>query len=610
MAVHTGEKNTIRSRVTGLLYITFIFYICLIAKLISLQLIHGDYYRAHSFNSRNKIIELPAQRGAILDRFGKSLALTLHTSRLYCDPTQVTNPQATADTLAPILGVSSDIIMPYLIPHEMQNGRIKRDILLVNSITPAIMEKLDTARKFKKTCNALNGISTVDIMHRAYPLGKEAVQLIGILKPDENNQMVGSMGLEKKLDSVLRGQDGFVEGEFDRHQILIAGTQVTRKDPQNGKNVQLTLDTNIQHIVDQELSACFQKYTPTGATAIVMDPHTGDVLAMASLPDFDPITRQGLEHSMEPMRNRALTLFEPGSTMKLITAAAALQTHTITPDTNFYCGGQLKVGNRTIRCVLHGPKEAHGHGIVNIRGIIRVSCNVGIAQVGMRLGWLNMEKYLESFGILSKTGIGLPGDAAGTLGTGYGAEHQSISKLARVAFGQSVMVSPLAMASAYAAIANHGLLMQPRLIEAYSDDNGNAVQQFKPTPVRQVVPAQLASMLTDDLIDVVENGTGKGSANIPGYTVAGKTGTAQKVVPGQRGYASGKYVASFIGFLPAHNPRAVIYVVVDEPHGSYYGAQVAAPVFQAIGRRLMWYWNIPPDNPASLLKPQIASTVH
>jgi cell division protein FtsI/penicillin-binding protein 2 len=212
-----------------------------------------------------------------------------------------------------------------------------------------------------------------------------------------------------------------------------------------------------------------------------------------------------------------------------------------------------------------------------------------------------MRRYLEAFGLLDQSGVGLPMDPRGRLGFGAEAMAGGIAKTSRVAFGQSVMVTPLGMAMAYAAIANHGVLMKPRLVSAYYDGNGRLVKRFAPETVRQVIEPQTADYLAGLLQGVVEKGTGKAAA-VPGYTVAGKTGTAQKVVPGQHGYAHGKYVASFIGSMPVKDPKALIYVVVDEPKGAYYGAQVAAPVFQAVGQRLLWYWKIPPDDPASLDK--------
>lgn len=611
MAVRIQRSEQVKQRIEWVFFVITLCYVGLVGRLIYLQVLHGDYYRSRAEAIRKQYIEQQAQRGAILDRNGRPLAMTTHVPKLVCDPTRVQDPALTAKVLAGILNRPEAEILPLVSRRKLPDGRWDRAVVVAPHLSPAEEEAFIQASRDKTTRPALTGLAVQDNPERVYSVGREAVHVVGLLVPGEDGVPLGAMGIEQSQDRVLRGRNGYLKAEVDARRRVIPTALQERVEAQDGQDVRLTLDSNIQHFVEAELGACAQKYKPVGATAIVLDPNTGDVLAMVSYPSFDPVTRRELrgkyvQDSLDPRHDRALRLFEPGSTLKPVTVAAALETGVIKPETRFYCPGYLKMGRRKIRCALHGPSERHGHGSLTPRDVIARSCNVCTARIGLKMGMSWLCESLREFGLLNKTGVELPADTAGTLGFGAEAERGGEGKLARVAFGQSVMVTPLALTAAYASFANKGIFMQPRLIMAYQNSEGRITRAFDPKMVRRVMSPKTAEIVRSMLEEVVISGTGRKVAKVPGYRVAGKTGTAQKALPGRKGYASGKYIASFIGFLPVSSPRAVICVVVDEPQGCYYGAQVAAPVFQAIAQKLMWYWKVPPDDPASLPRQRLA----
>jgi len=610
MAISARESQSIYRRISVVLWSMVAVYAVLVLRLANLQIRHGRSFRLAALNSRARTIPLPATRGDIVDRHGHTLAGTTFRSTVVVDTTLIHNPERTAAILAAVLRVPAEELLPYCMPDAANTRLSPRAVKLPVAVTLEEEEAFQRLKWDRSARSDLRGVDIVKTPQRIYPVGREAANIIGILG-DRAGAEHGVAGIEQSLDAVLSGRDGMVRAEVDVRGRVIPGTEVARRDREDGLTAVLTMDTAVEHIAASELAECCRQYHPAGATAIVMDPATGDILAMVSWPTFDPATRKelaersGAKHEapgLEALRNRAVSLFEPGSTMKIITAAAALTEGVITPSTRFYCSGEYRLGSHTIRCALHHGERAHGDE--TIEGIIRNSCNIASAQIGMRLGMPRLEKYLSAFGLLEPTGVELPGDVRGRLGFGSEADRFSSAKAARVAFGQSVSVTPLAMAAAYSAIANGGVLVRPRLVLEYRDPTGRTVRSNPPQTGRRVLTPEMATYLRKLLEGVVVSGTGT-AAQVPGYTVAGKTGTAQKVVPGHRGYARDRYVASFIGFVPATKPRALIYVVVDEPHGAYYGAQVAAPVFQRIAQWLMWYWKVPPDDPASLQNPRV-----
>jgi cell division protein FtsI/penicillin-binding protein 2 len=346
----------------------------------------------------------------------------------------------------------------------------------------------------------------------------------------------------------------------------------------------------VQKIVREELQTAFAKYHPNGAEGVVVDPATGDVLAMVSLPTFDPNAATQLpagarEHIGAYQVDRcASNVYEPGSTLKTFAIASAIDNGTITPDTYFHCGGGIRVKNRTIH-----DSHSEVHGDLNPEGILTVSCNVCTAQIGMKMGLPALYSAARQFGLGEKLGTHLPLEQAGTMRLPELKQYEA--QAARVAFGQSITTTPLHLAMGYAAIANHGVLMKPRLITELTR-GGEIVKRWAPERVRQAISERTSDQMMHMLGAVVTRGTGRPAA-VRGYTVAGKTGTASK-------YRPGAYVGSFIGVVPASASakfRAVILVALDEPHGAFYGADVAAPVFKQIASRLMSLRGVAEDDP-------------
>ena len=376
----------------------------------------------------------------------------------------------------------------------------------------------------------------------------------------------GVAGLEFALDKTLCGKSGSMKMEVDNLGREIPDTRSEMKPATEGLDVVTTLDTTVQHIVSEEVAKVVAQYHPKGIAAVVVEPETGDILALVSMPSFDPNPGKPRHLIKEDERLRERTvasLYEPGSTLKTLTVAAALQEGTINLNTGFYCGGKLKIGKRNIKCDLHAGEHA-GHGMVNPLDLIRRSCNIGSAQIGMKMGYTKLHGWMDKFGLLTNPHLGLQGETKGYWSLDKHEDQTANGKLARVAFGHSITTTPLNVAMAYAAIANGGNLMKPRIVVGYRNSEGKTVKEFAPQVQRKnLLSAQTCNEVRAMLRSAVSNGTGT-SAAINGYQLAGKTGTAKK-------YRAGLYVASFAGFVPAaaaSKPRAVILVAVDEPHGN------------------------------------------
>jgi cell division protein FtsI/penicillin-binding protein 2 len=364
-----------------------------------------------------------------------------------------------------------------------------------------------------------------------------------------------------------------------------------------GHTLELTLDSYLQFEAERLVGAAVKKWSARSGVGIVMDVHTGDILALASLPDFDP--SHYAASSPDAWRNRAIAdAYEPGSTFKLITAAAALESGRITATSQFPIADQIEVGGRTI----HNAEDGFMAGSAtseSIEDIIAYSHNVGAAEVGMRVGARPFYRMIRKFGFGDPTGVDFPGENPGIVPS---VDDWSGSSLATISFGQGISTTPIAMVRAYAAIANGGLLLRPRLIHAECDENGKVITTYGPQVQRRVISTATAASLRRFLRAVVVRGTGNPTAQVPGYTTAGKTGTAQMAENGV--YASGAYVASFIGYVPAEQPRYVILVKIERPRGSYYGGAVAAPVFAELARDAMLHAGVMPT--PRLVRPHVA----
>lgn len=581
-------------------------YIGLAGRLACLQLVRGGQFRQQAGKSRP--ILLRAHRGAILDRDGRPLAISLYSGTVGFDPVIIRSTRLSPKELARANSALQKNLPEAARLLELSEAELsariasaRREADLGNPRRFVVFKKgvpLEIAQKFDDQPQRFPGFGVRPGSVRRYGCAESAAHVVGYLGATDTGQpeqRVGQAGLERAWSSWLDGQDGQATSQFDAHNRPIASTQRLDRPVQEGCDILTTVDSYAQHVATQEAEHIAQKYHPEGISIVVADPTNGDLLALVSYPAYDPNPERRAVLQGQALKERCVSLcYEPGSTLKALTIASALDEGVISPQSGFFCGGTFPVGRKKIHCALHGPSERYGHGYQRPIDIMRHSCNVGTAQVGLKLGPDRLYDALKRFGLLKKWNIGLPRERAGRLPESR-AERASAGTVARVAFGHAITTTPLHVAMSYAAIANDGVLMQPRLVRAVADPSGKRVLAFPPRTVHRVLKPETSAAVCAMLREVVSNGTGKVTA-LPGYQVAGKTGTAKK-------YRSGGYVGSFVGFVPASphvKPRCVILVVVDQPQGAYYGAEVAAPAFRAIAQRLMAYWRVPEDDPESI----------
>jgi cell division protein FtsI/penicillin-binding protein 2 len=540
-------------------------------RLTYLQFWNAKQYEAFGDKLRNRKLNLVAQRGTIYDRMGRELAINVRASSIYAHPKSVENHNGVSVQLASLMKCDQRLVAQKL-------DLDKKFVWLERGLGDDIAQRVEEA--------GLKGIGVQHEQKRVYPSRSLAAQILGFTGIDGE----GLEGVEKEYDRYLHGRNGFVVAEVDADGRIIPETRRATVKPHDGRDVVLTIDAYIQHVTEEALRDAYERSGAVGASAVVLDPKTGEILALANMPIFDPNDRKGSK--AEAFRNRAITdPYEPGSTLKSITASAALNEGVIVPGEVFaHCTGVTAVGKRRIRCVLHHPYLS-GHQSVDLKRMIAFSCNIGAATLGLKLGPDRLYKYAKAFGLLDVTDVGLKGEQTARLDI---PSKWAQIKAANVAFGQGIAVTPLQLACAYGAIANKGVLMRPSIVKEIRNRDGTVYKSWTPQVVRRVVSERVAEQVTQALAYCVTEGTGKGAA-IDGYSVGGKTGSAQKVRLGEGHY--GGFIASFIGMVPTVNPRLVILVVVDDPKGSHWGATWAAPAFKEIGQKAMWYLRTPRDVP-------------
>ena len=503
-------------------------------------------------------------RGLIIDGCGYILALNIVEYEVSAAPKEIEHPQDVANDLAPLLDLSSGELVSVLDsedPYALLQKRVSQEV------ADAIV-----SLKFR-------GIYLKPKLRRKYPNGELAAHLLGFV----NFLCDGGYGLEGYYDSLLKGADTVPEGQVYHRGGTVPFAFQQLALPQDGAHLVLTLDRNIQYLVERELAKAVDEYDADGGTIIVMDPRTGAILAMASYPSYDP--NRFYEMPMELFRNPAVSdQYEPGSVFKILTMAAGLDAGIINPDSTFFDSGAIEVGG----AVIQNP-DRRAHGLVTMTDILAYSLNVGIAHVSTSLGEETFYAYLKRFGCGDYMGIDLDGEATGTVKE-PGSKNWYGSDLGTNSFGQGIAVTPIQMIATVAVVANGGVLMKPYVVERIVDDQGAIVTQ--PTEVRQVISAQTAEQLTDMLVEAVERGAEL--ATVPGYDVAGKTGTAQ--IPVGDGYDPELTIASFVGYAPADDPQFIALVKIDKPRLDPWGAEVAAPVFRAIAEQLFVLLDVPPDN--------------
>lgn len=536
------------------------------ARLTVLQVRDHRAFAAQGLRQRVHPTDLPAERGKILDRTGKPLAISLEARDVYADPRYVTDPAAEAAAIARVLKLRRRDV----------EERLRLDatfVYLGRQIDLEVADRLEAM--------ALPGIGFLPVPKRYYPAGPLAPQVLGFVGVDAD----GLAGLEHEYDAVLRGSAGTRTVELSRDGLPIPDGMEILEPAIPGRTIVTTLDREIQYLAQEAIRRAVKDNGAKGGTIVVMDPRTGEVFAMASYPWFDP--NEFRDATTDVVRNRAVTdMFEPGSVSKVVTAAAALETDAVGVREVFEVPWLMRVGNYTVH-----DSHPHVRERMTLGDIVARSSNIGSAMVAERIGNAGLASVLGRFGFGTPTGIGFPGEAGGhvpELGDWTDVTRTTVS------YGQGISMTPLQMAAVYAAVANGGEWVRPRLVRGMVGPDGD-LDPIAPTERRRILSEDTAAMLTRMLASVVETGTG-GAAQIPGYQVAGKTGTARKLVDGR--YVD-RYMASFVGFLPASDPRVVIAVSIDEPR-TVYGGVAAAPAFSDVARYVIQRLAIPAAAPVRL----------
>jgi cell division protein FtsI (penicillin-binding protein 3) len=565
-------QTWLRLRITLLLGLFSFFFLVIFVRAYQLQVVQSKKLAAMADRQSQRIVQLVPKRGILYDRKKEEMAISMEVDSVFAQPPKVEDIKAVAKKLGPILGQKSATLL----------SRMKKDdpfVWLQRGITS---EQRTAIEKYN-----FPGVDFLKETKRFYPQGEVGVHVIGFAGLDAQ----GLEGIELGYDEVIRGEPGFIVISKDALGRTINPKSLSFRQSLDGCEIIMTIDRTIQYLVEKELKKAVQAQSARGGMAVVMNPKTGEILAMAVQPSFDP--NHFSSSPPQVRKNRTITdIFEPGSTFKVFLLAAALEEQAAAPQEMFFCeNGSYKVGGKTIH-------DVHKYGWLSLADIIKVSSNIGASKVGRKLGKHKLYWYLKNFGFGSKTGVDLPGEVGGFLAA---PRHWSEVGLANISFGQGVSATALQLTTALAAVANGGVLMRPYVVKAVLEPNGNVLKENRPKPVRRVVSPETANLVTQILKRVMEEGgTGKAGA-LSGYETAGKTGTAQKALANGRGY-SDKRLSSFCGYAPADNPQVVILVVIDEPQGSSYGGVVAAPAFKAIGEQVLPYMGAYPKGVTYLAK--------
>lgn len=574
------QRNQWRLGAAKILFLAM--FLAIGGRAVQLQIFQGEKLtRLGQRQHLKEWIVLP-KRGAMFDRGGEPLALSMESESVYARPHRIEDPDRLSRSLAQILNLKVAEVKQKLVAEK-----------------PFVWIKRQVSSLEAEKIQALNadGIGMFYEPNRHYPQGQLAGQLLGFVGRDSE----GLEGLELKYNEYIRGETGSSVAERDAlgRRVLVQGVKGLHIPP--GSDIHLTLDSSIQYIAEKELEAAILKYRARAGVAILVEPFTGEVLALANYPSFNP--NNYAKESAAQRRNRAVTdAFEPGSTFKTILAAAALEEGVVGKDDLFYCEmGKYSYAGKVIH-------DTHAHGWLSFSKILQVSSNIGFTKVAEKLKKDRYFSYIERFGFGHDSGIDVPGEVAGLVRK---PETWSAIDLATHAFGQGIATTPIQLVMAYAAIANGGFLMRPYVTRRVVSPRGETLLENQPHVVRRVVSEKTAKLLASMLQDVTsEGGTGT-MATIEGFDVAGKTGTAQKADPVHGGYATKKRVASFVGFVPANDPRLVALVLIDEPEVNVYGGVVAAPVFRNIAQGALRHLAVAPERtapiPALQSQPEIPS---
>lgn len=546
---------------TGLL----IFSLVLTVRLVCLQTVQSADLteRVDAQSEADRKIQSP--RGMILDRDGKVLAISEVAKSLYADPTMM---QSDTDGKGKTPAEAAELLAPYLrIKQDEIEERLSRDTSFV-WLDRTMDDDKYQALKSVIADKHIKGLRFVDENRRYYPNGTLAAQLIGFVGDNDH----GLDGIEMVLDDDIRGDTQKLRLTTDSNNVPIFDSALEKVLPDKEKSVRLTIDSTIQYIAEKGLDDIMKNNKPEGAAIIIMNPKTGEILAMASRPNFDP--NDYGKANKEAYKNRAVVnLYEPGSTFKSLMASAALDAGTWTESKTYKDVGYVQVDDRVI-----SNWDDSGMGTVTLKEILKFSINTGMVAIGLNTGGKILTSYAEKYGFGKQTGIELPGEGEGIL---FNPDEMSNINTATMAIGQGIAVTPLQMVQAFGAVANHGTMMKPFVIKEIDNPDGSVFKKTEPQEVGQPISAEVSRIISTIMADEINSGGGL-NAKIDGYNFCGKTGTAQRLNSEGTGYAEGQYIGSFVGFGPLEDPEYVVLIVVDNPSGVYYGAQVAAPVFKSM----------------------------
>ncbi len=549
-------------------------FLGILVRLSYLQLVKHDEYSRLAESQHAKTIALKPKRGPIVDRTGQVLAESSAAESLFALPHRIDDIPRLARRLAPILGDPASEI-------GKRMDASKRFVWVKRKLPPAVAQAVRELHD--------PGLGFLQESLRLYPSRELAAQVVGF----EGLDGKGLGGVEQVWDHHLAGAEGRALVERDALGRDVTGAPAVLKASVPGQGVALTIDATLQYLAEKEVEAAWQRTRSKAAMAVMMDPRTGEILALAIRPTFNP--NAFATATDEQRRNRAITdPFEPGSTFKVIMAAAALEEGVVKPTDRFYGeNGKIKVATAVI-------SDWKPFGWLTFSEVLQNSSNVGSIKAGTLLGKERYYRYITAFGFGQPVGLGLPGESRGQL---RAPAKWSALSLATMSIGQEISVTAVQILSAFAAVANGGRLMQPQIVRAVLDAQGREASVFESKAIRQVISPETARELTTIMTAVVREGTGHNAA-IPGYDVAGKTGTAQKMDPATRRYSHAPGILSFVGFAPADDPRMAMIVLLDEPKNEKWGSEAAAPIFAAIGREALRHMNVPPrgTSPVPILR--------
>ncbi|UVT15317.1 MAG: penicillin-binding protein 2 [Nitrospira sp.] len=558
----------------GRRYVLLLVLLCgfgvVLFRLVTLQVLQAAELSVKADRQHQKTVSLEGARGTIVDRHGKILAMNVEVPSVFGVPTTLESPAKTARQLAPVLHVRIDEL-------ERKLRQDRSFVWLARKLDPDQGRRLDRL--------SLDGVGVVMEGRRFYPKGPLLAHVLGFAGMDGE----GLEGVERRYESSLHGEKRMMVLQRDAFGRTVFPKGLMERTPTSGHSLTLTIDEVIQYIAERELEDAVSRAQAKSGVMIVLDPKTGALLAMAISPRFDPNVVSAL--SPDRWRNKALTdAYEPGSTMKAMMAAAAIEERVVKPNTMVFGEhGHMTVANT----VIHDHEKL---GWMSFAEVIQKSSNIGAAKTGMALGEQRLYRYLQAFGFGQRTEIDLPGEGAGLVKNPKDWGRRSV---ASISMGQEIGVTPIQMASAVGALANGGVLMKPYVVSEIRDVDGHIIKQVPPQAKRRVISPETAHSMTKILEGVVTDGTGVKAA-IPGFRVAGKTGTAQKIDPRTGTYSNSRFVSSFAGYVPADSPRLAMIVVIDEPQGEAWGGTVAAPVFSRVGEQVLGYLGVSSNEPVTL----------